>query len=223
MILIDPIKKREYKFGQVHSLTQQFAQSLQVQLQWKKGDCLAVFSPNCPEYIITVLGTIAAAGVVSPASVGFGIDELTYQLKDCGARALVAHASVLDTALKAAQASGISKQYVFVIEDAPSTTPLPGPASFDSLLSPRVSGSFVRPHINVKEDLAVLPYSSGTTGRPKGVRLSHYNLVSNVLSIWASQSNGDPDASVSNDRFIAILPYSHIYGMLLYQNSNLRG
>jgi 4-coumarate--CoA ligase len=174
---------------------------------------LAIFSPNCEEYAVVVLGTIAAAGVISPASVGFGADELVYQLKDCGAKALVTHSSVLDVALKAAQACGIPKSHVILISDDDSASALSeGVTSFGTITSAATPGPWERPRINIKEDLVALPYSSGTTGRPKGVRLSHYNLVSNVLSFWSSQNNGNIDAPGGNQRFISILPYSHIYG-----------
>jgi 4-coumarate--CoA ligase len=217
VIIIDPIKERQFTFGQLRTLTQRVAQNLHARLHWQKGDCLAIYAPNCPEYIIAMVGGIAAASTVSPASVSFGVDELTFQLQDSGAKALITHASVLDTALKAATASGIPRSNIFVIPEDPSTSdPAGGVVSFDSLLASNRSTRWVPPSINIRDDLVALPYSSGTTGRPKGVRLSHYNVVSNVFSMAIAWNDGIIDVPPSDDHFISVLPFSHVYGIYVH-------
>lgn len=212
MVDIDPIKNRDYTFGQLRGLSQTFAANLQAQLQWNTGDCLAIFSPNCPEYIIAVLGGAACGATISPASAGFSLEELTYQFENCGATALITHASLLETTLKAAETCKISKQKVFVIANATSSTTPAGLTSFEAFLTKTGKSEFVAPKIAVKKDLVALPYSSGTTGRPKGVKLSHFNIVSNVLSCIVSLADGTLDNPPSDDAFISILPFSHIYG-----------
>jgi long-subunit acyl-CoA synthetase (AMP-forming) len=212
-VVIDPVKKREYTFGQIRNLSQNFAGNLQSQLQFSTGQCLAIFSPNCPEYIIATLGGVACGAVISPASAGFSVEELTYQLQDSGATMLITHSSLLGTALKAAEACKISRNRIFVIDlDTSSAADLAGLASIESLLSDGGSPVWTRPKIEARSDLAALPYSSGTTGKPKGVKLSHHNLIANALQCVASLSKGTVDVPPSDEIFISVLPFSHIYG-----------
>lgn len=210
-MIIDPIKKREFTFGQLKHLSQAFAGNLQQQLQWKKGETLAIYSPNCPEYIIALLGGFAAGAAVSPASVGFTVEELTHQLENSGAKALITHSGVLETALEAAKACRISSSKIFIIGDNTSDG-----ESIDSLMQDPGMKSFKLPDFDVKSDIVALPYSSGTTGRPKGVRLSHYNVVSNILCMNVALNDGKINIPSSNDKFISVLPFSHIYGKLTY-------
>ncbi|KIW00500.1 uncharacterized protein PV09_08020 [Verruconis gallopava] len=214
VVLLDPIGKRELTFGQVRDLSRTFAYNLQTKLYLRKGECLGVFSPNCLEYVVSVLGGPAMGAYISPASVAFSVDELVYQLKNSGAKCLVTHAKVLDTALKAAKACNLPTKNLIVIQDPSTSSPRQhGCTEFASLLTTTAGAQLVQPKFNVKADLLVLPYSSGTTGRPKGVRLSHHNVVSNLVSLVGSQNKGEVDVPPSDERMVAVLPFSHIYGL----------
>lgn len=222
VVVIDPSKNREFTHGQLKSLTEQFASALQSQLRCQKGHCVSIFAPNCWEYVVATLGTVGAGAVISPASYAFSVEELTYQLQDSGAKVLVTHVSLLETALKATEACGIAQENVIVIGEL-GTTQSGGIRTFDSFISKGFSKHFKVPKIDAKKDVAVLPYSSGTTGRPKGVQLSHYNLVANILQTWTGDNNGDMNAPVAEDVFIGFLPFSHIYGMRSHQSSHDQG
>jgi acyl-CoA synthetase (AMP-forming)/AMP-acid ligase II len=171
-----------------------------------KGDVVAVFSPNTIWYPVVFHGIAAAGAVISPVNALYTPEEIAFQLKDSGARVLVTVSPFLDRALAAVQKSPVDE--VVVMDGAE------GHASLRDLLT--TDAPAVQVEIDPAEDLVTLPYSSGTTGLPKGVMLTHRNLVANV-----SQSR--PMAAVQDDeRIIAVLPFFHIYGLTVLMNQGLQ-
>src|SRR5437667_150929 len=130
------------------------------------------------------------------------IPDTTYQLRDARARFLVTLPSFMDRAAPVAQQVGIEE--IFVLGSAPGATP------FATLLE--TAASAPRAPVDPARDLAVLPYSSGTTGFPKGVVLTHRNLVANLLQTASVHHVAE------QDRIIAVLPFFHIYGMQVVLN-----
>ena len=172
-----------------------------------KGDTLAVYMPNVPEYAIVFHGAASAGGRCTTANPLYTANELAHQLEDSGASHLVTVGPCLATALEAAEHAGIGDE-VYVLGDADGGKP------FGDLLGDPDAAP--EPEIDPMNDLAVLPYSSGTTGLPKGVMLSHHNLVSNLCQMQASLAiNGD-------DTLIGCLPFFHIYGMTVIMNQGLK-
>jgi acyl-CoA synthetase (AMP-forming)/AMP-acid ligase II len=168
----------------------------------RKGEVVGIYSPNLPEYPLAFHGVALAGGVVTTANPLYTADELAYQLRDSGAKFLITVGPLLEKAIPAAQQAGV--QEVFVIGEGDGATP------FTALLAdaepPEVA-------LDPAEDLVVLPYSSGTTGLPKGVMLTHRNLVANMVQVMASGVNLQFD-----ERVIGVLPFYHIYGMLVILN-----
>ncbi|HEX7927455.1 MAG TPA: AMP-binding protein, partial [bacterium] len=163
--LVDGPSGRTLTYGQLAGGIQALAAGLAAK-GFKKGDVFAIYSPNLPEYAIAFLGVAAAGGTVTTANPLYTADELAKQLNDCKARYLLTVAPFLD---KAKEAAGKSKiEEVFVFGEAPGATP------FASLLKMGAAAPAVK--IDPANDLVVLPYSSGTTGIPKGVMLTHRNL-----------------------------------------------
>jgi acyl-CoA synthetase (AMP-forming)/AMP-acid ligase II len=171
-----------------------------------KGDCFAIYMPNLPEYAVAFHGIVSVGGIVTTVNPLYTPDELAFQLKDSKARFLLTIPQFLDGAIEAAGKSGIEE--VFVLGDAEGAT------SVWELFSTSTGEPAV--DIDVHNDLAVLPYSSGTTGFPKGVMLTHHNLVSNI-----SQFHGAHPVD-SSDTFVGLLPFFHIYGMTVLMNGGLR-
>ncbi|MEZ4869831.1 MAG: 4-coumarate--CoA ligase family protein [Caldilineaceae bacterium] len=203
--LIDGPSGRTLTYGQLTGAIRLVAASL-AQRGFKKGDVFAIYSPNVPEYAIAFHAVITLGGIVTTANPLYTAGELAHQLQDAGAKYLLTVPPFLANAQAAANVAGIEE--VFVFGEAEGATP------FAALL--QSDGNIPAVTINPHEDVAVLPYSSGTTGLPKGVMLTHYNLVANV-----AQMVGMPETVMTlreDEVLMGILPFYHIYGMVVIMN-----
>ncbi|MGH2578451.1 MAG: AMP-binding protein, partial [Actinomycetota bacterium] len=143
----------------------------------ERGDVVALMAPNVPEYAVAFHGVAAAGGVNTTINSLATEQDIANQLHDSGARFMISVPPFLDRALPAAQKVGIEE--VFVFGEADGTTP------FAELLGTDAEAPEVP--IDPAVDLAVLPFSSGTTGLPKGVMLTHRNLVANICQTGTLQ------------------------------------
>ena len=194
--LIDGPSGRTITYAQLAAAVRQVAAGLAAR-GFRKGDAFAIYLPNVPEYAVAFFGVSAAGGVSTTANPLYTADELANQLNDSHARLLLTAPPLLERARPAVERSGVEE--VFVLGEAEGATP------FAALLA----GDGEPPAVDIDpaNDLATLPYSSGTTGLPKGVMLTHRNLVANLCQFEALLEQG-PD-----DRVIAVLPLYHIYGL----------
>lgn len=125
-------------------------------------------------------------------------------LKDCGAKLLVTQKALLPAAVEAAKKAGISLDRIVLIGDARED----GVRHFADLL---VKGSKEeRTRLVAKDDLAFLVYSSGTTGHPKGVMLTHTNIVADLVMVETVEG---VNLKSGKDKILSVLPFYHIYGM----------
>jgi acyl-CoA synthetase (AMP-forming)/AMP-acid ligase II len=170
----------------------------------RAGDVIALHSPNVPAFAVVFHGILRAGATATTVNAMYTAEEIATQLRDSGATILFTVSALLGPASEAAELVGLTDENVIVLDGAP------GHPSLRVLLA---SGA---PAPDVSFDpathLAVLPYSSGTTGTPKGVMLTHRNLVANVTQ---SQPNV---GVVPEDRVLAVLPFFHIYGMTVLLN-----
>jgi acyl-CoA synthetase (AMP-forming)/AMP-acid ligase II len=167
-----------------------------------KGEVLAHYAPNSPDYAVTFHAVASVGGVNTTANPMLTVGELTGQLSDSGARLLVTVPELLENATAAARQAGVEEIYVYGEAD--------GATPFASLLP--AGGEPPDVPVDPAEDVVALPYSSGTTGLPKGVMLTHRNLVANICQMAAHIRPGD------DDRVIAVLPFFHIYGLVVLMN-----
>lgn len=202
--LIEGPTGRVITYSQLADSINQVAAGLD-QRGFKKGDVFGILSPNVPEYAIIFHAVASVGGINTPVNPLYTEDEVAHQLKDAGARFLVTVPSCIEKARDAARKAGIEELFVF--GEAEGATP------FTSLFASHRQAPRVK--INPKEDLVALPYSSGTTGLPKGVMLTHHNLVSNIRQMEGL------DYFTGNDTLICVLPLFHIYGLVVILNMGL--
>ena len=169
------------------------------------GDVLAIMAPNVPEYAVIFHGVAAVGGVNTTINPTYTAEEVEHQLLDSRARFLVTTSAFVETASLAAAAAGVEE--VFAIDEAP------GVSSLVELLAAEPKTEYAS--VDPGEDLVALPYSSGTTGLPKGVMLTHRNLVANL-------AQGEVALGVEEGEVVvAVLPFFHIYGMQVLMNGVL--
>ncbi len=170
----------------------------------RPGDVVALHAPNTPAFAAAFHGIVRAGGVVTPINAVYTADEIDFQLRDSGAKLLLTVSPLLVNAGPGAEKAGFATTQVIVLDGAD------GYASLKDLLSTGSPAPDVT--IDPAKDLATLPYSSGTTCKPKGVMLTHRNLVANVV-----QSNPYIEL-LPEDVVIAFLPFTHIYGLTVLLN-----
>jgi acyl-CoA synthetase (AMP-forming)/AMP-acid ligase II len=166
-----------------------------------KGDVLAICSPNLPEYALAFHAVAMLGGATTMVPPLFTDKEITTQLRDSGAKFLLTIPQLMD---KAQQVGRETNLKIFVIGEAEGATPLA------SLLAQ--DGPIPSIQINPREDVVALPYSSGTTGFPKGVMLTHYNLVSILCQMRATE------ALAEQDTMVCVVPMYHLYGLHVVVN-----
>lgn len=172
------------------------------------GTRVGVLCPNIPAFATVFHGILRAGATATTINSLYTPEEIASQLTDAEAEWLITVSPLLPGAEAAAARVGIDAEHLIVLDGAE------GHPSLAAMLGeghPAPAVSF-----DPAEHLAVLPYSSGTTGRPKGVMLTHRNLVANVSQCRSTISLGD------DDRVLAVLPFFHIYGMTVLLNFALR-
>jgi acyl-CoA synthetase (AMP-forming)/AMP-acid ligase II len=202
--LIDGPTGRKVSFAELADSIAIAAYNL-AQRGFKKGDVFGILSPNCPEYAIAFHAVATLGGIVTPINPLYTKHEIAHQLKDSGARFLATVPGCAEKAVEAVKLGMIEELFVF--GTAPGATP------FDSLLvdNGRAEQTEIDPH----KDLIALPYSSGTTGLPKGVMLTHHNLVANIRQMEGLRY------FYESDTLICVLPLFHIYGLVVVLNMGL--
>lgn len=203
--IIDGPSGRTLTYGQLAGAIQLAAAGLAAR-GMRKGDVFAIYSPNLPEYAIAFHAVATLGGINTTINPLYTVPELTHQLKDAGAKYLLTIPQFLDKAREAAQAANLRE--IFVFGEAEGATP------FAALL--KNAGQLPDVQINPKRDLVVLPYSSGTTGLPKGVMLTHHNLVANIAQL--SGIDFGRLRVTEKDTVMGLLPFFHIYGMVVIMN-----
>ncbi|MEJ2856520.1 MULTISPECIES: 4-coumarate--CoA ligase family protein [unclassified Saccharothrix] len=170
-----------------------------------KGDVVGILSPNTPYYAVVFHGILRAGATATTINALYTADEVAHQLSDAGAKMLFTVSVLLPNAAPGAEKAGVSD--VVVLDQAE------GYPNLTELLAS--TGPVPEVSVDPAEDVAVLPYSSGTTGKAKGVMLTHRNLVANIVQCG-------PLLKVDGEtRILAVLPFFHIYGMQVLMNNGL--
>ncbi|GAB1607340.1 4-coumarate--CoA ligase 2-like [Argonauta hians] len=190
-----------YTYGEVINKTFKVASALK-KSGYQPGDVIAVFSANNPEYLIAFMAASAIGLTTTTVNSGYSAKELQFHLENSNSCAIITVPEMV-TVVKEAMATSktIKLKEIIVFGNSHGCRPFSTLMEDDGTAFTEIYPS------NPKEDILVLPYSSGTTGLPKGVMLTHHNIISNLTQLKVIQFT-------PSDRVLGILPFFHIYGMV---------
>ena len=212
---VDGVTAKEYSYNEIAESTTKFSSALS-RMGFKKNDVLSICAPNCLEYAVAFFGAVASGGIVSTVNPTYMSDELAYQFENSGTKILATVPSILPTVQKAAEKAGVEKIVVFGSKDDIGTSDSKLVA-YHNLLEDTGS-RFDAVSVDAMSDIAILPYSSGTSGIPKGVMLTHHNVISNILQLEDKRLFYLYE---DNTTLLGVLPFFHIYGMVVILFSSL--
>lgn len=214
---------RRYSYGETLDGVNRVAAGLKA-LGYGKGDRIGLFLPNVPHYVAAYYGILKLGATVVNFSPLYTVDELSAQVADSGTRLLftISATALLPTALAVLDKSHLERLVVGSVAGA-----LPAPKSlfyrlfrgaevarrpddqrilaFSRLI--HNDGAFAAPAIDPENDLALIQYTGGTTGTPKGAMLSHQNLSANARQV----ARLDPEMGTTKDRILGVLPFFHVF------------
>ncbi|MBV2147089.1 AMP-binding protein [Sphingobium sp. AS12] len=213
---------RRFSYGTMFGQIRRIACGLQA-MGVKKGDRVGLYLPNTPHYVAAYYGALIAGAIVVNFSPLYTAAELEHQVEDSGTQILftLSAKALLPTALQVLDHSSLEKLVVgsvaemlppvksvlFRLFKASESVPLPDDPRvlrYDRLIAN--AGDCTVPPIDPERDIALLQYTGGTTGTPKGAMLTHQNLTANARQAQAI----DPHAN-EEDRIIAVLPFFHVF------------
>eukprot|EP00253_Pinus_taeda_P005999 PITA_05999 len=200
--LIEGSTGKIYSYGQVHLIAHKIASGL-AKLGLKQGEVVMLLVPNCAEFVFLFLGTSIRGAILTPANPLYTAREVANQANSSGARIIVTLASYVE------KLSDLKKQNLIVIT-IDRDDPPPGCLHISVLTE---ADEKKCPSVHIRpDDVVALPYSSGTTGLPKGVMLTHKSLVSTV----SQQVDGEnPNYYLhQGDVCLCLLPLYHIYSLV---------
>ena len=198
-----------YSYQQLDMYSNRFAAAL-AKLGVKKGDRVGLLAPNCVEFEIAFFGIIKAGAIVTTINSGYREREIAHQLDNSGAEILVVHDSLLQMAEAARGGTPALKRMVVIEPTSRESDSFWGLIERSPATPPPVA-------IDAKDDLAALPYPSGTTGISKGVMLTHFNMTANLIQFM--QRPGEALQQTEDDVLLVHLPLFHIYGMQVLMNA----
>lgn len=223
---------KELSYGEVYTQAKQFANYLQ-SLGLEKGDKVAIMLPNSPQAVISYYGILLAGGIVVQTNPLYTERELEYQVKDSDTTFIICLDILLPRVSNVQGKTDIKHKIVTGIKDYlpfPKNLVYPFIQKREYNMVVKVEQSedthvwqnimknakpeFERPEIDPKNDIALLQYTGGTTGHPKGVMLTHYNLVANLQMCEAWLYKTTPGEEI----VLAVLPFFHVYGMTTVMN-----
>ncbi|XP_072396015.1 uncharacterized protein [Diabrotica undecimpunctata] len=202
---------RNYTYSQLRTKSKNFGAALRKKFKLEKNDTIAILLPNVPEFPIVTLGAIRAGLICTTVNPIYTADEISRQLLDSSTKVIVTLNELWPLA-DAATKQAKKNIPIITIKSQQSQNVPSGAANFAELADYNAD----LPSEESWDSVAFLPYSSGTTGLPKGVMLTHHNIVANVAQI------GHPKLLISKqttpdhqDIVPAVLPMFHIYGLTI--------
>lgn len=185
----------------------------------KHGDIVMIYTPNTIFVPVAYLGIVGSCRAFSAANPIYTVPEVTHQLKNTGAVCILAHPSMVKNAVEAAKSAGLPLDRIYQFDDKP-CPPMDGIRDWREMIAgPEEAESYEWKKLRGEEavkTVATINYSSGTTGLPKGVCVSHHNLIANLEQTipvrWPGIDFNKGDKV--NERWVGFLPLYHAYGQL---------
>lgn len=222
------ITGKTYTTAESHARSDAIARALSRVMGWEPNvdspwdKVVGVFSLNTIDYLPVLFAVHRLSGIATPANVAYNASELEHQLKSSGAKALFTCIPVLETALAAAKGAGIPQDKIFIL-DLPHHAKKPSFKTVDDLVELGRSVPELEPLKWAKgqgaRQPAYLCYSSGTSGLPKAVMISHKNVIANVMQYCIYESVSRKRQGVETQVELGLLPFSHIYGLVVIAHS----
>ena len=219
---------KELTFKEVYESALKFAAYLK-ELGLEKGDRVAISLPNCPQSVISYFGILLAGGIVVQTNPTYTERELEYQMKDSGSKIMVTMDILFPRVAKITPSTDIQHIIVTAISDY-----LPFPKNliypfmqkkqygivvkvehagnhhlFKKIMKRQVPNEISESMNSEHDDVAILQYTGGTTGFPKGVMLTHKNIVANtkMCQTWLVKNKE------GQEKILGVIPFFHVYGM----------
>ncbi|EIW81332.1 amp dependent CoA ligase [Coniophora puteana RWD-64-598 SS2] len=220
--LIDDASGRKVGFEEIRTRTFGLANALSRRFNTREDDVVCIYSPNDVDYPPAVWATHRLGAIVSAANPGYTLEELVYQLEVAKASVIITHPVSVKVALGAAQRVGLPAERVVVFGSEPvSQCTTVDELVKEGLVHPPNFAERKLKKGEAKTKLAFLNFSSGTTGRPKAVMISHYGPIANVIQTAVHSEIHKTDKPWEERRFrpgdvsAAALPLYHIYGLVV--------
>lgn len=186
-------------------------------LDIKQNEAVLMYSSNHIFVPVAYLGIAGSGRIFTGCNPAYGVDETAYQLENTGAKLVLVEPQFLDVVLKAASKVNFPRDRLYLFSDAPAK-PQQGVRCWLDMLGTTAESETWQWHRMGPEEsktrIAVLNYSSGTTGLPKGVMISHQNVIANVEQSLYMRHLEQPPGEASPERWLGFLPLYHAYGQL---------
>ncbi|SES94110.1 long-chain acyl-CoA synthetase [Salinibacillus kushneri] len=197
---------REMTYKELGKQAEAFASRLQED-GVSKGDRVALMLPNCPQYVISYYGILQAGGTVTQVNPMLVGGELEYILNDSGAKTIVIYKPLLPVLNQIIDQTDVEK--VIQVSLGDETTEDDLAVEFTDYIK-QASNPPNPVGIDPEEDIAVLQYTGGTTGRSKGAMLTHRNIVTNTIQAYEFFKD---EIEIGNERSLTVIPLFHVFGM----------
>ncbi|XP_028042788.1 4-coumarate--CoA ligase 1-like [Bombyx mandarina] len=205
------VTNRAYTFEELYKCSRTLGANLRKKFKLRDGDVIAILLPNVPEYPVSVFGVLAAGGIVTTINPIYTPYEIQRQLDTSGAKIVITLPDLVPNVKKSLELSKKDLKIIAVNIDSQQPE---GTISFKELTEDKhIDFEILKEVKRVSDDIAFMVYSSGTTGLPKAVELTHTNKVANFSQQDTELRQYEYTTEKNQDSTLGLLPLFHTYGL----------